>query len=165
MPFDLSYWEALRAYWRYYWPPQLVVFFSVPLVKLFPALALVLAVPVLLIALFGGWLFVSRLYSRPYRGFSLVIVETPEEVDVPRLNLGRVTKVWSFLWWRQIVAGACGLILTFFVRFVLSIGRVDFPQQIVPIAAVLVMGPILLKMLIGHPLGDFRLEARRAAKT
>lgn len=39
-PFDLSYWEASQAYWRYYWPPQLLVLFSVPLVKLFPALAL-----------------------------------------------------------------------------------------------------------------------------
>lgn len=164
MPFDLSYWEALRAYWRYYWPPQLLVFFSVPLVRLFPALAPVLAVPVLVIALFGGWLFVSRLYSRPYRGFSLVIVETPEEVDVPGLNPGRVTKLWFFLWWRQIVAGACGLILVFFVRFLLSLGRLDLPQEIVPVAAVLAIGPILLKMLIGHPFSDFRLEARRASK-
>ena len=43
-------------------------------------------------------------------------------------------------------------------------GRLDLPQQIAPVAAVLVIGPILLKMLIGHPFSDFRLEARRAAK-
>ena len=121
MPFDLSYWEALRAYWRYYWPPQLLVFCSVAAGEAVPGFG----------SRSGGSRRGDRLVrgmavrfaplSRPYRGFSLVIVETPAEVDVPRLTLGKGDQGLVLPWWRQIVAGVVRRDPDFFLKFMLSI--------------------------------------------
>jgi hypothetical protein len=75
-----------------------------------------------------------------------------------------VTRLWFFLWWWQIVAGVFGAILMLPLNSMLGIMGISLSPQIAVVAAVLVIGPILLKMLIGHPFNGFRLEARRSAK-
>jgi hypothetical protein len=82
LPIELSYWESLRAYWRTYWPTQVVgLLFAFGFGMIAPAVALgemgrvivtVMQIPLGAVALF---LFAPRICSRPYRGFSLVKVD------------------------------------------------------------------------------------------
>ena len=67
-----------------------------------------------------------------------------------------------FLWWRQILAGMFAALLAMPLNALLSIMGLQFANQIAVLAGILVIGPILLKMLIGHEFGAFRIEARRA---
>jgi 4-amino-4-deoxy-L-arabinose transferase-like glycosyltransferase len=170
-PFELSYSEALRAYWRIYWPSQLALF--VPLALLVLAAAVVPLPPtsihpwLVIAAPFAGslvtlGLFVPRLCSRPYRGFELVLVPGDPSAPPPRLRGSRRLQAAFFLWWRQTVAGFLTGLLAVPTGFAFGIMGVTIPQSVYTLAGLLVIGPLLLKMLIGHPFGTFRIEARRS---
>ncbi len=163
LPIDLCYWEGLRAYWRVYWPAQAVaaafmfVFMMISL-RMSGLLALVLSVVLGAATLF---LFVPRICSRPYRGFSLVVVELATGGNTQRLRIRGRSQVWWFLWWRQVVAGLLASLLSMLLNMLLSLFGIQLAQWIAVFAGVLVIGPILLKMLIGHQFEGFRIEAWR----
>jgi hypothetical protein len=175
----VSYWEALRAYWRIYWPPQLfgiaLVFnpnflgvYSIPPVVLFAALILFPSA-----ALF---LLVPRLVSGPHRGFSLVVVATPIGETGRHLGLDQRARVWLFLWWRHLAASLVACFLAFRLsekvadllagsdlNMLEALGAAGGVLIVVPILANLfIIGPVIVKMLVGNPFPDFSIEARRA---
>ena len=171
LPIELSYWESLRAYWRTYWPTQVVgLIFMFCIGMISPATALtgmggpiliVLQIAVGAVALF---LFAPRICSRPYRGFSLVVVDVTSGATTQRLSGRSRLRVSLFLWWRQILAGMFASLLAMPLNALLSIMGLQLAQWVAVFAGLLVIGPILLKMLIGHEFEDFRVEARREPK-
>jgi hypothetical protein len=154
---ELSYLEALRDYWRVYWPLQLfsALALVVPEQSLFEVL-----VPFVLAGV-GLYLFVGRIVSRSYRGFS-IRVSSDDGTVRQRLTRRERLDVWAFLWWRQLVASLLGGLLSAPLNALLSLFGIRVTQWIAVAAGVLVIGPILLKMLIGHRFGTFQLLARRA---
>lgn len=179
-PIDLSYREALSAFWRVYWPSQLF-----GIVGLFPITGgflkfgdrtyrLALANPEMdqfliqaglgTIALF---VFVHRIFSRPYNAFTITLVELRQDAAAKRVTLHQRFSIWFFLWWRQIVAG----ILVFFLAGPLNmfIGVIGLrsvygldPRFLVSVfATALGVGPILMKMLVSHQFSGFRFEVKR----
>jgi hypothetical protein len=160
LPIDLSYWEAVPVYWRVYWPSQvalLITSFGLAAAgRRFPIAAQVCLAALLLFALVG------RMISRPFRGFSLRLVpRTAEDVNAS-FSLRRRTLVWFFLWWRQMVAALMADFLARPLNVLLSLLGVHCAPWIALFAVVLVIGPILVIMLVGHQFSDFRLEAERA---
>jgi len=119
LPIDLSYWEGLRAYWRVYWPTQvvgLIFMFGIAMVSSPAAprgmggvLLILLQIALSVVALY---LFVPRICSRPYRGFSLVVVEIATGASTQKLRGRPRARVAIFLWWRQILAGMAASLLT-----------------------------------------------------
>lgn len=165
LPIELSYGESLRAFWRIYWPSQVlggVVVFATA--AIFPPAAVLVAVQILVTAamLFA---FVPRVCGRPYRGFSLVLIDVATGETSQALTGSRRARVTIFLWWRQILAGLFAALLAMPLNALLSMIGVQVAQWAALLAGVLVIGPILLKMLIGHEFGDFRMEARRPVST
>lgn len=167
---ELSYWESLRAYWRIYWPTQAVgLIFVLGFAVIVQAGALsgtgglpslLLQIAISAVALF---LFVPRICFRPYRGFSLVAVEIATGAATEKLRGRARLEVTVFLWWRQILAGMFASLLAMPLNALLAIMGLRLAQWVAVFAGVLVVGPILLKMLIGHEFEDFRIEARRAS--
>jgi hypothetical protein len=161
---ELSYWEGLRAYWRIFWPVQaaaMVFVFVYAVVhsgRTDPVMAVALQALTGAAALFA---FVPRIYSRPYRGFALAILDAAGAAAGQKLNLAQRARVWWFLWWRQLVAGVIAGFLAMPTNIVLGIMGLHITGAIAGLAGVLIIGPILLKLLIGNPFEDFRIEVRR----
>ena len=176
---ELSYWEALRAYWRIYWPTQLFgfvgyssfVWLQVPgrayrlqLTGLTPTGQILLQI---VLATIGLFLFVRRILSSSFRNFLILGITDSVEETKFKLNLRRRNQIWFFLWWRQLVAGLFAIILAAPLNVLLSlIGlRAVFGTSVAfwvsTLGTILAIGPILLKMLIGHQFSDFRLEVKR----
>lgn len=103
-PMELSYGESLRTFWRVYWPTQavgMIAFFLFAMVAQ-PvgenAASGLLAVALQVVMVAGGlFLFVPRICSRPYRGFSLVVVELSSGATTQKLALERRGRVCLFL--------------------------------------------------------------------
>jgi hypothetical protein len=154
---ELSYLEALRAYWRVYWPTQLFIAIGVALAggTLFDTV-----VQIVLSAV-GLFLFVPRIVARPYRGFSIIVSSDGGTETGHRMSWRQRLDVWAYLWWRQLIASLLAGILSGPLNVLLSIMGFHITQWIVAASGVLVIGPILLKMLIGEPLGGFQLLAKR----
>lgn len=175
---ELSYWEALRVYWCVYWPMQLfalagyfpVIFLGLPgrTVTLRFSFAGQLLIQAFLSAI-GLFLYVHRMLSLPYRGFSIRLVPGAAGMNGAKLNLRRRSQLWFYLWWRQIVAGLLAGILTAPANIVLSllgvraIFGINVGSIVVIFGTLLAIGPILVKMLIGHDFSDFLLEVDRSA--
>jgi hypothetical protein len=123
-------------------------------------LLLLLQIAVSAVSLF---LFAPRICSRPYRGFSLVVVEIATGATTEKLRGRARLQVALYLWWRQILAGMIASVLAMPLNALLAIMGLRLAQWIAVFAGVLVVGPILLKMLIGHEFEDFRIEARRVS--
>jgi hypothetical protein len=165
---ELSYWEALRAFWRLYWPSQLllgIILLALEAIGLgggagsFAALqSLLLQVVLNAVVLF---LFVPRICSRPYRGFALTIVDVASGEASRKLRAGQRLHISLFLWWRQILAGLFAGLLAMPLNALLAIMGLEVSQAVASLAGILIIGPILLKMLIGHEFDGFRVEARR----
>ena len=167
LPIEISYWEGLRAYWRIYWPTQvgaLVLIFVIAMISPGGTLAssgLVLLALQFIVGAVALFLFLPRLFSRPYRGFSLVGVERATGSATKRLRVRWRFHVWVFLWWRQILAGLIATVLSMPLNILLSIMGLQVAQWVAVFGGILVVGPILVKMLIGHEFGEFRIEVRR----
>ncbi len=170
LPIELTYREALRAFWRVYWPTQIVEGMLIaglgayrsllrPLGYTLLGLPSVLLIFALNAAVFD--LFVPRLCSRPYKHFSLVVVKVATGETTSRLRGSAHQQVWFFLWWRQLLASGIAAVLMMPLNALLSLVGLYLSQQIAVLAGVLAIGPILLKMLIGHQFPGIRIEARR----
>jgi len=160
---ELTYTQALRAYWRVYWPSQLL-----GAALLFAAewfLSSLSWIWLLLIAIFVSagalYLFVPRICSRPYRGFSIVLVSAATGAAQTRLRGLAHWHIWAFLWWRQFFAGLLAAILAIPLNLLLSRFGLQLNQAVANAAGILVIGPLLLKMLIGTQFAGVRLEARK----
>jgi hypothetical protein len=136
---DLSYPEALVAYWRIYWPTQLfgiAGYLPVRTWMRLPGHTYTLQVTGLstteqflfqnILFAVGLFLFVHRFLSSSFHRFSIQILMDSNGEKVTNIPLRMRSQIWFFLWWRHIAAG-----------------------------------PVLLKMLIGHKFGDFRFEVKR----
>jgi hypothetical protein len=171
---EISYWEALRAYWRVYWPAQLfsisgslAVGWSLTAVlglgytrQLLAQGFVQILIQFILMAL-GLFLFVHRLVSRPLARFALCAIVSPSEEAVRRFTIRRRAEVWFFLWWRQLAAGLLVSLLAAPLNILLGLFGLTVAPRIAMLAGVLIIGPILLKMLVGHQFSDFRLEVER----
>lgn len=154
---ELSYFEALRAFWRVYWPIQLVAA---------AGLAFATGGPFdILIQFFLGaaalFVFAGRIVGRPYRGFSILVLPVSGTDPVRKLSMRLRLDVWAFLWWRQLIAGALAAFLSGPLNALLAIMGIHAGPWITVAGGLLVIGPILLKMLIGEPFGTFVLTVRR----
>ena len=172
----VSYWEAMRAWWRACWPVQLIGILLL-LWLLFFVTRAVAACSAACVVVFTAVLFVlaPRLVSGRYRDFSLVVVATPGggTGDSSRLNQRR--RVWFFLWWRYLVASLLAglgatLVSTVAFYFLQACGvglwramAVAWWQLIIGLVLVhvFIVGPVLVKMLVGRPFPGFLIEARR----
>jgi hypothetical protein len=156
---ELSYFEALRAYWRIYWPTQLFMALGLALAggTLFDTLVQILLGAV------GLFLFLPRITRRPYRGFSIVVSSNNDSETGARMTWRQRVDLWAFLWWRQILASFFAIILSLPLTSVLGIMGINVAPWIGLTAGVFAIGPILLKMMIGHPFAGFALLARRSA--
>ncbi len=179
-PLEISYSEALRAWWRIYWPTQLV---SLVLIALFSRLIIWLinaarkenpltASPLesyaglanagftLLVGAFCVWAFASRILRRDYRGFRLVACGASGEFR--RLTWRQRLSLWFFIWWRQYAGGLFALLLAMPLNMLLGTMKINAANEIAAAAGLFAVGPIVMKMLVGYPLGGFQIEARRA---
>jgi len=178
-PIDLSYVEAMVAFWRIYWPAQLFgIAAYLPTMFSFQVSGntymlntggLSATAQFLLQAgssAVGLFLFTHRFLSSPFRTFSVQLLSA-SAIQTNKLNLRQRVKISSFLWWRQIVAGFAAAILAGPLNILLSlIGLravlgINIGFWISILATVLAAGPIILKMLIGHEFKDFRFEVTR----
>jgi len=177
---DLSYPEALVAYWRIYWPTQLFgIIGYLPFrawMKL-PGRTYTLQVNGLstteqfllqnVLFAIGLFLFVHRVLSSSFGRFSIQILMDSSSEKATKLLLRQRSQLWFFLCWRHIVAGFVAIILAAPLNVLLSlIGLrtvlgINVAFWISVLGVVLVAGPILLKMLIAHQFGDFRFEVKR----
>jgi hypothetical protein len=105
--------------------------------------------------------FVGLIVSRPYRRFSILVLQTRSQKTTNHFSSMERLDVAAFLWWRQMVAGAIARALAVLLNLLLGATGANAMMGIGVAAGVLVVGPILLKMLIGHPFGDFMLVAKR----
>ncbi len=179
---DLTHMEAIAAYWRIYWPFQLA---SLVLGILYALMVnmIVGVVPQLLplwsssffqfvfiqlISLCALYMVIGRLVGRSYRTFSLKLLGADGQ-ELPIVETRRRQLLW-FVWWRTLVAGlAAGILMMPFNILVTAIWPVQQlqalpvnPLQIVSIAVVvLIAGPIIMRLLIGHQFPDFRIEVTR----
>jgi hypothetical protein len=173
---DVSYWEALRASWRAWWPTQLIVILFWVGFWLFDGWAVVACGVASIVALGAAlFLLVPRLVSGPYRDFSLVVVATMDGGTGNRLRLDQRARVSFFLWWRHLAASplavlAAALVSAVLLLLLMSCGIDYFGGAAVaawPFLAgpvllhVFIVGPVLVKMLVGHPFQGFLIEARR----
>jgi hypothetical protein len=154
---DLSYLEALRAFWRIYWPMQLTMAIGFVVSTGTPIDTLVRLV------LWGAALYfvVGRLVSRPYKGFFILVLSSADGQVSRHLTARRRLDVWAYLLWRLVVAEVLASILTVPTNMVLGIMGIKAAGWLSVAGFVLVSGPILLKMLIGEPFDGFMLIARR----
>lgn len=166
---DLSYWEALRVYWRIYWPIQVVTWIAsialeairvwliekYMIVRLMPFKLAIIVAPTLAMFLFIPWLT-----SRPYRGFRLHLVGLESGADL-RFTLPRRAQVWFFLWWRGLAAALLAWLLNVSLDTALRLLGLFITNWVMLTAGLLVIGPILIQMLVGYQFSDFHLEAVR----
>jgi hypothetical protein len=178
-PLEISYWEALRAWWRIYWPIQVLTI--VPLAVLSRSLAaninawraehplqrspLEVHLTTVLTFVMGVvclWLFTPRILERPYRGFSLVTCAAPGESG-SKLTVRQRTELWFFVWWRQLAGALLALLLAMPLNMMLGTMGINASSVIAGALGLFAIGPIIMKMLVGHPLTGFQIEARRSA--
>jgi len=130
---DLSYAEALRAFWRVYWPVQLFAIAGyVPFLlwirvagRYFILRSSALPVEGLVLVQFvlsgvGLFLFVPRIASQPYQRFSIQVID-PDGNPTRKLSLRHRAHLWFFLWWRQLLAGVLAAVLAAPLNVLLSL--------------------------------------------
>ena len=170
---DMTYWEALRSYWRICWPALLlglVAYFPFILIAVrgriftlhLTPLGHVLALVVL--GALGFLMYLGRILS-PFPRFSIQIVASPQGSTA--LTMRRRTQLWLFVASRQIVGLIVALLMLAPTNVLLSliglraILGVGLSSILTALSLVFVVGPIVIKMLIGHDFSDFRLEVKR----
>lgn len=161
-PLEVSYWEALRAWWRIYWPTQLltslvVAAFSIWLTHVINAsraehplqgsaleryVSLVTFVMGALVGAVCLWLFAPRIVGRPYRGFSLVVHVAPCDSRSSLLTARQRTQLWFFVWWRQLAGALAATVLAAPLNILLGTMRVSAGSEIGIAAGLFVIGPL-----------------------
>ena len=179
-PLEISYWEALRAWWRIYWPTQLLSIVAVaaftrwlwisvsawrtehplqrsPLASYSTALTIALS---FLLGVVSLWLFTPRILGRPYRGFRMLARGVSGE-SCSRLTGSQRAQLSFFVWWHQFVGGLAALLLAAPLNMMLGTMGISAAPQITAAAGLFAVGPIVMKMLVGHQLTGFQIEVRR----
>jgi hypothetical protein len=153
---ELSYFEALRAYWRVYWPSLILVLIGATALR--SGTELDVFVPSLLWTI-GLVLFVSRITARPYRGFSVGLREIPSGEIKQRMGMSERLDVFAFLWWKQLIALGVATIGALVLR---ELGLNPLAAALIlQVGIVLLIGPILLKSMIIDPFETFQIFVRR----
>ena len=168
---EITYREGLVAFWRLSWPTYLLVllgdmsiaaavsakygaegvrYITDPFTQTMLQLFLFAA---------GLLLFLSRLFLSRFRRFSLCLAMDSGDERV--LTPQRQIKIWFFLYWRILAASLLATLLMAPLNILLSLFRISIGSWIGTLATVFVVGPILMKFLIGHQFSDFRVEVRR----
>ena len=107
------------------------------------------------------WLFSPRIIGRPYRGFRLVC-ERPGGCG-QGMTAGERTSLGFFIWLRQFAGGLAAMLLAMPLNMLLGTMGVEAGSQVASLIGLFAIGPIVMKMLVGHPFAGFRIEARRTA--
>jgi hypothetical protein len=173
---ELTYREALAAFWRICWTATLFVISAMfasgaGAVALFGAARVV---PLLntwlcqtllqnLWIAVSLWLFVPLLLRWPYRGFRLVVQTDSDEAS--RFTFSQRSHVANFIFWRSLGAGIVGQILLMPINILLGIMQIPAGPYLAVILSILVVGPLIIRLLIGHPFTSFRVEVRRTPAT
>jgi hypothetical protein len=165
LPIELTYWEALRAYWRVYWPSQLLalglmIILGIVMARSFWWLLLAGVV----VGALTFFTYIPRIVSRPYQGFAIVVVDRAGAAG-SKLRGAAWLQVFGFLWWRQLGAGLFAALLAMPLNILLGLMGLQVNGWVANAAGILIVGPLLLKMLIGNQFEAFRLEARRGMKS
>jgi hypothetical protein len=153
---ELSYFEALRAYWRVYWPSLILVLIGAR--ALWSGTGFDAIVSFILWAM-GLVLFVSRITARPYRGFSVALRQIPGGEIRQRMAMNERLAVFAFLWWKQLIPLEVASVVA------TALGRLGLTPLaaglILHIGIVLLLGPILLKSMIIDPFETFQIFVSR----
>jgi len=168
---DISYREGLVVFWRLSWPTYLFVLICSVFIGAAvgatrgAAGVLQLADPFiqtvmqLLLFAVGLLLFLSRLFLSRFRRFSLCLATDSGDERV--LTPQRQVKIWFFLYWRILAASLLSTLLMAPLNILLGLFRINVGSWMGTLATMFVVGPILMKFLIGHQFSDFRVEVRR----
>jgi hypothetical protein len=153
---ELFYFEALRAYWRLYWPSLILGLIGAAVLRSGTGLDAI--VPSLLWAV-GIVLFASRIIARPYRGFSVALREIPSGDIRQRMAMSERLDIFAFLWWKQLIpVGVASVVAT-------ALEGLGLPPLaaglILHVGIVLLIGPILLKSMIIDSFETFQIIVRR----
>jgi hypothetical protein len=174
----------LRAWWRIYWPIQIVAAILLIIVGRWQMGAInqwrfdhpleaspleraplkyVSAVVGPAIAAACLWLFTSRILGRAFRGFRLVACGPAGEI--PKLNFRQRVRLKFFVWWRYFAGGLLASLLAAPLNMMMATMGIASPSAVSALASLFAIGPVVMKMLVGSQLQDFRLEAWRQAPT
>ncbi|MEO5925149.1 MAG: hypothetical protein ABIR70_15110 [Bryobacteraceae bacterium] len=169
---ELTYREALAAFWRVCWTSFLFVTSAmfvtgVVAVRMFGApkavpwlnASLVQMVLQNLWSAISLWLFVPLLLRWPYWGFRLVVQTDPDEAT--RFTPSQRFRVANFIFWRSLGATIVGQILLMPLNILLGIMQISVGPYLGVAASILVVGPLIIRFLIGHSFTGFRVEVRR----
>lgn len=178
-----TYWEALRAYWRIYWPTQLFAIVANPIfvsgiwlrfsgeIHTFNLQSLSSVTQVALqfvLGAIGLFIFIHRCLSSPFHGFSISVIRDSDGSALRKIDLGQRFSLWFYLFWRQILAGLLAGFLSMPLNVLVSlvglrtVFGINIAYWISTLGVILAVGPLLLKMMIGNPFEGFHLEVRRS---
>ena len=65
------------------------------------------------------------------------------------------------MWWRLLAAGLFGVVLGAPLNVLLALMGLNVSMQVGAAAGLFIVGPVLVKMLVGNPFPGFSIEARR----
>ena len=167
----------MRAYWRIYWPPLtfgIALLCNANWLGVYNISFVVLSTALIVLLSAALFLLVPRLVSGPRGGFSLIVVATSNGETGRHLRLDQRARVWLFLWWRHLAASLLTCLLAVLLSNMLvpflavsglnllevlgAAGGVLIIVQV--LAHVFIIGPVLVKMLVGKTFADFWIEAR-----
>jgi hypothetical protein len=97
--------------------------------------------------------------AHPFKGFVLVTVASNNRAE--ELNFRAQFLIWLFLYSRMLCAAVVTVFLLAPLNIFLSLFGVSAPTQVAFLATIFAVGPLLLKMLVGHEFSGFRIEVRR----
>ncbi len=107
------------------------------------------------------WLFTTRILGHPYRGFRIAAFGAAEEIS--KLSAAQRMRLRFFVWWRYYAGTLLAALLAGPLNMMLGTMGISAALLIAPAAALFATGPVVMKMLVGSELLDFRIEARRPA--
>lgn len=180
-PLEISYWEAFRAWWRIYWPTQLIsLVFQIGYSKLtlaainrwqsdhpletFPGYQYLGVVTIALTVILSAaclWLFTPRIFTRAYRGFHVVACVGTDEVR--RFTPTQRLALSFFVWWRQLAGGLLAMVLAMPLNTLLGTMQINASSLVGGLAGLFAIGPIIIKMLVGSVVGGMEIQTRPAA--
>jgi hypothetical protein len=161
---ELSYSEALRVFWRIAWPAAfagaivwevLIAPYTLTRSSLHKLFLVVMLVG------FAVFLFLNRMVAS-YHGFALHIVSSSTLSAPSPLGLYERFRFWSFFFGALVV----GNLLLWFaagpLNIILSLMRIHLELPIELAGNVLVLGPLVVKMMVGRDFGGYSMNVLRS---
>jgi hypothetical protein len=157
-PFELSYWETLRAWWPIYWPSQVIALLVFGCGQWLRVGTIYSGALSILIGTLVLWLLTPRVLGRADAGFHIVACGPAGEI--PEVDGSRQTHLRFFVCSRFIAALlVAGLFIVPLNRLLGTLSA----SLIAALTALFAIGPVVMTMLVGSQIQDFRVEARRPA--